>query len=137
MPFITDSPAPLPFDRAGILGLPPGLEGVYGIFNYFPPMPVWGPFGLVSLAPSWRWLYIGTSEDVRGRLLDHLNGHGASLIGLVRTASSFCVVERRSGIEAYLRESELIREYQPLCNLRQSDPGQGGLGTLLQLLALT
>jgi hypothetical protein len=130
--------SPQPFVREELLPLPSNLRGVYGIFNYTEGFP------LLSVPPSFTPLYVGSStNDVRGRLLSHLNGTGAPLLWLYLNTSTQFVVEHYppGGLGSLLaltnREAELIEYYRPLCNTQgigQTPPDL--LGSCLRLLGL-
>jgi hypothetical protein len=116
MPFTPDLPIHS-FARNQILAIPPNIAGVYGIFNYN---------GLASFSaaptPSWTWLYVGSSgHDVRGRLLDHLDGRGAPYLWQYADSSAYFVFEdwpkdRFSASPLLQREYQLIFDYQPVFN---------------------
>ena len=87
-------------------------------------------------------MYVGSSSDIRGRLLNHHNGNGAPLLFLYANAYTYFLVEHMPGLGGHLglalRESDLINEYRPLLNTQ----GMGGgtspdlLGGLLRSLGL-
>jgi hypothetical protein len=84
-----------PYTREDILSLKENQPGVYGIFR-----------GSICV-------YVGSSEDIRGRMLDHVNGDNP------------CIDRNRPdrwtgfATRNYLdREIELTLEYEPRCNKR-------------------
>jgi hypothetical protein len=83
-----------PYTSESVLRINPNQNGVYGIFRD-------------STA-----VYIG-SGDIRERMLAHLNGDNACI---VRENPNQRTSEVLSG-DPTAREGELIREYQPICNL--------------------
>jgi hypothetical protein len=82
-----------PFTREGIESIAAGQRGCYGIFK-----------------PG-TWIYVGKSDDLQRRLLEHLNGdnlcitlHGPThFVGLVTA-------------DPDAREKALILELDPVCN---------------------
>jgi len=92
MPFMKQLPKPFTSDR--LLQIKPGLIGCYGLLT------------------DGRWIYIGQG-DVRERLLEHLNGDNACI---TRNAPTHWLAELTDAPES--TERQLIREYNPICNLR-------------------
>ncbi len=88
---------PLPFSRESILTLQPGQTGCYGIFN-----------------ASGYALYVGRSDDIRGRLLDHLSDPLLVVMGL----SFLAEVGYWPLYDSYERERLFILEYRPWLNQR-------------------
>ncbi len=94
--FVTQQPSV--FTRDGIEALSPNQPGVYGLYR------------------GDRWVYVGQSEDVRRRLLEHLGGDNSCITG---SWPSHFVAELVHGGHAAreARERVLINECQPLCNV--------------------
>lgn len=82
------------FNRARVESITPGQVGVYGLFK------------------QGVWVYVGRG-DIRGRLLDHLNGDNACIAAQGPTS---WVDEVTSNDVA--REKQLIAELTPACNQR-------------------
>ena len=94
MPWSTAPPAPAP--RESVVASAPAQSGVYAIFT------------------SARWIYFGEGQDIRARLLQHVNGDNACITKAVPTAFSFELVagaDKRLG-----RQNALILELRPVCN---------------------
>jgi len=92
MPFVEQDPRL--YTREGILALDPGQTGVYGIFN------------------ATTWIYVGKAEDLRERLLEHLNGDNPCI---TRYSPTKFVGEKVQLSNLDAREKELIRELSPVC----------------------
>ncbi len=92
MPFPPQQPRQ--FNRKNIEAITPGQKGCYGLFR------------------SERWVYIGKG-DIRQRLLDHLNGDNPCIN---RQSPTHWVDVVTSDYDEM--EKRLIREYQPVCNLK-------------------
>ncbi len=94
MPF---ADGPYIFSFANIAGWPPTAPGVYGIS------------GTVQM------IYVGQSEDIQGRLLQHFNDKSHCIWEYGPYAFHF---EKVLGGEdaRRKREDELIAEYDPPCN---------------------
>lgn len=96
MPFVPQTPKP--FNRREVLSLNPGQPGVYGIFRHD------------------RWVYVGQSDDIRSRLMEHLNGDNTCI---VRQQPTHFVTELvRNSAQRTVREKQLILELRPVCNRR-------------------
>lgn len=85
---------PRQFIRENIAAITPGQKGVYGLFR------------------EGQWIYVGKG-DIRQRLLDYLNGDN---LCITRNAPTHWVDEITTNAD--VREKELIRELNPLCNQR-------------------
>jgi hypothetical protein len=61
------------------------------------------------------WIYIGESNDIQSRLLEHWNGDNACIIRANPTGFVFeiCGLAERPG-----RQAELVARFRPLCNQR-------------------
>ncbi len=73
----------------------PAASGVYGIFT------------------PHEWIYIGESQDIQARLLQHLNGDNPCIGTSGATSFSFELVPAQ---QRAVRQSALVLEYQPACN---------------------
>ena len=91
MPFVSQTSRP--FTQVNVQALTAGQRGVYGLFRE----------GL--------WVYIGKSEDIRRRLLEHLGGDNPCI---TLNRPTLWVSEITSNDAN--REKELIREFNPVCN---------------------
>lgn len=85
---------PRPFTKERVESLNANQNGVYGLYN------------------SNDWVYVGKSNDIRGRLLDHLNGDNPCI---TKESPTHWVDELVNG-DASAREKELILELNPTCN---------------------
>jgi hypothetical protein len=61
-------------------------------------------------------VYVGQSVDIRGRLLDHLGGDNSCIN---RCLPSTVYVEAVAGNPSW-RETQLIRQLRPVCNIQQN-----------------
>ena len=91
MPFPQQDPRP--FTRAGIEWLAPNQRGCYGIYR-----------------PS-VWIYIGKTNDLRGRLLEHLGGDNPRI---TRENPTHFVTMLTANDTA--SEKQLILELDPVAN---------------------
>ena len=82
------------FQRESILKNAPESAGVYGLFSAF-------------------WIYIGEAENIRVRLLQHLEGDDPCI---VRYRPSGFAFELTSLDEGHRRREQLMKQLQPLCN---------------------
>ena len=97
MPFEKNNSA-FTFDEKGIATYAPRQSGVYGIYN------------------SSKWIYIGESKDIEGRLYEHLRGESEQSARILRhnpTGYSFESCDARTRMT---RETELIAELRPVAN---------------------
>lgn len=85
---------PRPFSINNVQKFAPLAPGVYGLSN------------------AREWIYIGVSENIRGSLLEHLEGRSSRL--MKRQPTGF-VYEVCAGDE-WARQDRLIQEYEPTCN---------------------
>jgi hypothetical protein len=100
MPFPTQQPGP--FTKESVLNLIPDQSGCYGIYRQ----------GTLLGGPL--WIYIGQG-DIRGRLLDHLNG---DIPCILNNGPTHYVTVRLNQSDLDIREIQLIGEYRPVCNKR-------------------
>lgn len=85
---------PRPFTKEDVESLDANQNGVYGLHH------------------TKDWVYVGKSEDIRGRLLDHLNGDNPCI---TNDSPTHWVAESVNG-DPSDREKELILELDPICN---------------------
>jgi hypothetical protein len=90
------------FQRESILKNAPESPGVYGLFSAF-------------------WIYIGEAENVRARLLQHLDGDDPCI---VRYRPSGFAFELTSPAERLRRREQLMKQLQPLCSGEASHDGK-------------
>ncbi len=84
------------YNRASVLANTPAQSGVYAIFT------------------AARWIYFGEGQDIRARLLQHVNGDNECITKAAPTGFSFELV---AGADKRLaRQNALIRELDPACN---------------------
>ena len=86
--------APRPFTSAGVHTYAPTVSGVYGISN------------------AREWIYIGSADDIRAALLNHL-GLDSGLMSKQPTGFVFevCSLGQRPN-----RQNRLVLEYEPFGN---------------------
>jgi hypothetical protein len=94
MPFAETSYSRYLFQRDCILQNAPESSGVYGLFNAF-------------------WIFIGETDNLRTRLLEHLAGDDPCIVRFQPSGFAF---ELASPIDRRRRNEQLIKELQPLCN---------------------
>ena len=78
--------------------------------------------GVYGLSNAREWIYVGESDDVRTRLLEHLQEKNTPLAERNPTGFSF---EACSHHDRIARQNRLIRELAPVCN---RDPEQRRAG---------
>jgi hypothetical protein len=86
------------WNRESILSEAPKASGVYAIFN------------------GQHWNYFGESEDIQGRLLQHLSGDIPYINRNVPTGFQFELVTGQA--QRMARQNELIANPGSLCNQR-------------------
>jgi predicted GIY-YIG superfamily endonuclease len=84
---------PHAFSIRSIQAHAPAASGVYGISN------------------SREWIYIGQSDDIQGRLIEHL-----SELTLRQRGPTGFVYEMCEPHDRTVRQNRLIVEYEPFCN---------------------
>lgn len=95
MPF--DRFVPCSFSLVSVQRNAPALSGVYGLSN------------------AREWIFVGETDNIKAKLLEHLQEPHTRLLALAPTGFVFevCAAYDRLG-----RQQRLIREYQPVCNPR-------------------
>jgi hypothetical protein len=91
------------FQRESILRNAPDSSGVYGLFSAF-------------------WIYIGAAENIRARILKHLEGDDPCI---VRYRPSGFAFELASPRDRHRRRMYLMKDLQPLCNGEASHASNG------------
>ncbi len=86
------------FNAVSIIASVPAQSGVYALYN------------------ANQWIYIGESEDIRARLLQHVNGDNDCITRWAPPSISFELVPTQAGRVA--RQNQLILELRPACNQR-------------------
>ncbi len=71
--------------------------------------------GVYGLFKAQQWIYIGESQDIRARLLQHLNGDNSCINREAPTEFSYELVPAG---QRGARQNFLIRELDPVCNRR-------------------
>jgi len=99
MPFAETRYSRYLFQRECILKNAPESSGVYGLFNAF-------------------WIYIGEADNLRARILEHLDGDDPCIVRFQPSGFAF---ELASPNERRRRHEQLIKELQPLCNTSHSE----------------
>lgn len=92
MPFLSTSH--YNYDPQTVARIVPSQSGVYGIFNR-------------------QWQYVGETNDLRRRLLEHLNETGTPLSRSASTGFTFELCPAQSRVQ---RQNILIAELGPVCN---------------------
>jgi hypothetical protein len=82
------------FQRESIIRNAPESSGVYGLFSAF-------------------WIYIGSAENIRERILKHLEGDDPCIVRYRPSGFAFELALPR---ERYQRRMYLMKELQPLCS---------------------
>jgi len=85
------------FNELGIKTYAPTNSGVYAIYN------------------STTWIYIGESNDIQRRLLEHLGEYGTCIKRSAPTSFCYEIVAAPSRVQ---RQNGLIVELRPSCNQR-------------------
>jgi excinuclease UvrABC nuclease subunit len=86
---------PHAFSNVSIRAHAPSAPGVYGISN------------------ARRWIFIGETDNIRERLLEHLTDTSAGIKFYIPTGFSFQVCDSRIKAE---RHSRLLAQYDPIYN---------------------
>ncbi len=97
MPFPTQDPRP--YTKEGAQSITVGQTGVYGLIQV--------------QEDAWAWIYIGRAEDIRERLLEHLNEDDPCLGTYPPTHFVAAITQDHVNLE-----KELTVEYDPECNKR-------------------
>ncbi len=98
MPFPTQDPRP--YTKQGAQRIKKGQRGVYG---------------LIQVQKDGRaWIYIGRAEDIRERLLAHLNNEDDPCLDSHRPTHFVAAITQ----DTVRCEKELTLEYDPECNKR-------------------
>lgn len=71
--------------------------------------------GVYGLSNASGWIYIGESDNIKARLLEHLQGSDPTIHGTNPTGFSFEVCHSYNRVA---RQHQLIAELHPLCNPR-------------------
>jgi hypothetical protein len=82
------------FQRESILRNAPECSGVYGLFSAF-------------------WIYVGEADNLRARILKHLEGDDPCIVHYRPSGFAF---ELASANDRRNRREYLMKELQPLCN---------------------
>jgi len=94
------------FNAASVQKDAPTCSGVYGLSN------------------AREWVYIGETDNIKARLLEHLQERNAMLAERGPTGFSF---ELCPSPNRLARQNRLILELQPVCNLRLEPRRRGTL----------
>ena len=99
------------FTNTSIYRDAPAVSGVYGISN------------------AREWIYVGETDNIRARLMEHLQEESTSLTD--RKPTGF-VYEMCPSYSRMARQNRLILELEPVCNRRpeQRRPDRGTQGRL-------
>jgi excinuclease UvrABC nuclease subunit len=95
MPF--DRFVPCTFSLVSVQQNAPAMSGVYGLSN------------------AREWIFVGETDNIKAKLLEHLQETHTRLLEQGPTGFVFevCAAYDRMG-----RQERLIQEYQPVCNRR-------------------
>ena len=93
MPF--EFTIPHAFSRVSVRSHAPAASGVYGISN------------------ARLWIYIGETDNIQARLLEHLAETGTEIKGHAPTGFSYEICEQHVRIG---RQDRLVIQYDPICN---------------------
>lgn len=96
LPFTENRYTKYQFQRESILLNVPESSGVYGLFSAL-------------------WIYIGEAENLRERLLEHLDGDNPCILHYQPSGFAF---ELASPTDRRCWHQELVMELQPLCSGR-------------------
>ena len=88
---------PFAYHSVGMITGAPAASGVYGIYN------------------AQQWIYIGESQNIQARLLQHLNGDNPCIARLNPTSFMF---ELSPDNQRVARQNQLILEFPTACNQR-------------------
>ena len=99
MPFAETRYSRFLFERECILKNAPESSGIYGLFNAF-------------------WIYIGEADNLRARILEHLEDNDPCLVRFQPSGFAF---ELASPTDRRRRHEQLIKQLQPLCNMSHSE----------------
>jgi GIY-YIG catalytic domain len=69
--------------------------------------------GVYAIANGSTWIYIGETNNIKRRLMEHLNGDNPCI--LIRSPDRFSF-EFHGGLARVSRQNELILELRPACN---------------------
>ena len=95
MPFPIQDPRP--YTKQEAQSIKPGQRGVYGLIQVE--------------KDDWAWIYIGRADNIRERLLEHLNEDDPCLGSYSPTHFVTAITQ-----DNVRREKELTLEYDPECN---------------------
>lgn len=87
-----------PFTYASVVSNAPSASGVYALY-----------------VPTGPWVYIGESNDIQRRLLEHLKESGTCLANYRGLYFSYELAPTGSRVT---RQNQLILELRPVCNQR-------------------
>jgi predicted GIY-YIG superfamily endonuclease len=100
MPF--KQPYTHPYNEQAVRASAPAVSGVYGIYSRH--------------GSEQDWIYVGESQDIQARLIEHLQGKGpedACIRSYSPTSFTYEAVEEKRRVG---RQDELILELHPVCN---------------------
>jgi hypothetical protein len=94
IPFADNRDSKYRFQRESVLLNAPESSGIYGLFSAL-------------------WVHIGEADNLRARLLEHLDGDNPCIVHYKPSSFAFELV---SPIGRRRRHEELTRKLQPMCN---------------------
>ena len=75
--------------------------------------------GVYGLSNGREWVFIGEADDIRARLLEHLEETATALANRRPTGFTF---EECSPSSRVSRQDALVRQFAPFCNSRAATP---------------
>ena len=89
-----NNPNSYPFNQQGVMQAP-ARSGVYALYT------------------SQQWIYVGESNDIQRRLLEHLRGDNPCITRSRPTSFSYELCDENQRVA---RQNQLIVELRPTCN---------------------
>jgi excinuclease UvrABC nuclease subunit len=86
------------FSETGIAKYAPRESGVYGIYK------------------DGTWIYVGEAKDMETRLYEHLRLQSDQSLRIWAQSPTHFIFERCDARMRTIREAQLIRELNPVCN---------------------
>lgn len=83
------------YDRASVASHAPGVPGVYALWNRD------------------VWVYVGETDNIQQRLLEHVSGENECIVSGHPTAFGFELID--DPVERIARQAALIQDLLPIC----------------------
>lgn len=71
--------------------------------------------GVYGLSNAREWIFIGETNNIQARLMEHLKETDTELVNRRPTGFAF---ERCSPVERIYRQNALVQQFEPFCNRR-------------------